>query len=405
MNKHPAVKIIEQLRSEGHKALLAGGCVRDMLLDRPANDYDVATSARPDQITSIFKRTLKVGAKFGVIIVILDSQQVEVATFRTESGYDDGRHPTKVEFTDAAEDASRRDFTVNGMFYDPVTDKIIDYVNGQADLKSRIIRTIGGARKRFDEDYLRMLRAIRFSTQLDFDIEQLTWSAIYCNASKITEISSERITMELEGVLVAPHRSRGISMLSESGLASAIFPGFSGQKVQTAIKVLGNLPQKLDFMLGLAGFFSGCDTEYAFECSKLLRLSRNQNRHLKFLLLGKGKLLEDKMPVSQLKTILAEPYFDDLFEFQRAIQKAQRKTVASLNKLKKRIKDLGDVELQPKPIMNGNEIIKLGIAAGPVLGQLCREMYIAQLEGIVSCEKDARQWAEKWLKKHKTIDK
>ena len=224
-NKQVAIKVIKRLRRSGFQALLAGGCVRDMLLARRASDYDVATNAQPQNVIGLFKRTLKVGAKFGVVIILIEGRQVEVATFRTETGYADGRHPNVVEFAGAAEDAGRRDFTINGMFYDPLQKEVIDYVNGQADLKSQIVRTIGRPAERFGEDYLRMLRAVRFSTQLGFAIESSTWSAICSNAKKIIKISGERIAIELEGILVNPNRSAGASMLFESGFAEAIFPG------------------------------------------------------------------------------------------------------------------------------------------------------------------------------------
>ena len=159
-NKQAAIKVVERLCSNGFKALFAGGCVRDMLLGRRANDYDVATDAAPEDVIKLFRRTLKVGAKFGVVIVLLEKQQVEVATFRSEAGYVDGRHPAAVTFTSDVEDACRRDFTINGMFYDPIKKEVVDYVNGRGDLKSRLIRTIGKPAERFNEDYLRMLREI-----------------------------------------------------------------------------------------------------------------------------------------------------------------------------------------------------------------------------------------------------
>ncbi|HUS73269.1 MAG TPA: CCA tRNA nucleotidyltransferase, partial [Sedimentisphaerales bacterium] len=226
-NKQAAIRVIKRLNRNGFQALLAGGCVRDMLLRRPASDYDVATNAQPNDVMKLFRRTLKVGAKFGVVIVLLEGQQVEVATFRTETGYTDGRHPSVVKFATAAEDAGRRDFTINGMFYDALKEKVIDYVDGQADLKKRLIRTIGKAWERFGEDYLRMLRAVRFSTQLGFAIEPATWSAISRNVKNITKISGERIAIELEAILVNPNRSVGTSILAKSGLAKAIFPGFT----------------------------------------------------------------------------------------------------------------------------------------------------------------------------------
>ena len=208
-NRQAAIKIIKQLHRNGFQALMAGGCVRDMLLGRRAKDWDVATDAQPKDVMRLFKRTLKVGAKFGVVIVLIDQTQVEVATFRTETGYADGRHPRSVQFSSASEDASRREFTINGMFYDPLQKEVIDYVDGQADIKARVVRTIGKPDERFGEDYLRMLRAVRFSTELGFEIEPATWRAIRRNAADVARISGERISMELEGILAGPNRAAG----------------------------------------------------------------------------------------------------------------------------------------------------------------------------------------------------
>jgi len=382
--------------------------VRDMLLARRAKDYDVATDARPKDVMRLFKRTFKVGAKFGVVIVLIEGRQVEVATFRTETGYADGRHPAAVAFTTAAEDAGRRDFTINGMFYDPLQKKVIDYVDGQADLKAKIVRTIGKPAERFGEDYLRMLRAVRFCTQLGFAIEPSTWLAICSNAKNITKISGERISIELEGILAGADRSMGASMLVKSGLAEAIFAGFVGEQAKFALSVLSQLRRKVGFALALACLFAGCETEFAVEKCRVLKLSRSQNKHIKFLLSNRGKLLNERMSLAELKKILAEPYFWDMYELERAIQKAKdggRKSIAALISLRKRIKGLGDVELRPKPLLNGHDLIRLGATPGPALGQLTEEMYIAQLEGTLQTQAQARQWAQKWLQKHRAIEK
>jgi poly(A) polymerase len=404
-NKQAAIKIVKHLRRHGFQALLAGGCVRDMLLGRLANDYDVATDAAPREVLKLFRRTLKVGAKFGVVIVLFEDKQVEVATFRTETGYADGRHPTAVKFVGAREDASRRDFTINGMFYDPVEQRVIDYVGGQADLKKKIVRTIGKARKRFGEDFLRMLRAIRFATQLGFTIEPKTYSAICAGANNITKISGERIAVELEAILVSPNRSKGATLFLETGLAEAIFPALSAESTGFGIKVLAQLRKKVDFALALAAFFTGCETEFALEKCKVLKLSRSLNKQLKFLLSNRCKLLDEQMSLAQLKIILVEPYFWDLYELQRAIQRAKqspdRKGGVALAKLRKRIKSLKGVELKPKPLLDGHELIGLGAIPGPALGQLAQELYIAQLEGLIQTKPQAHIWAQNWLKKHK----
>jgi len=406
-NRQAAIKIVKRLRSNGFDALLAGGCVRDMLLGRPAKDYDVATNAHPKDVMKLFRRTLKVGAKFGVVIVLLENRRVEVATFRTETGYVDGRHPGKVEFAGAAEDASRRDFTINGMFYDPLRKEVIDYVSGQADLKKKVVRTIGVPRERFGEDYLRMLRAVRFATQLGFAIEPRTWSAIYRKAANITKISGERIRMELEGILISPNRSAGVSLLIESGLAEAIFPAFVGKEARLATKLLLQLRKKVDFALALACFFAGFETDFALKKCAILKLSRSENKHIKFLLTNRDRLLDDQISLGRLKMILAEPYFWDLYELQRAIQKTKavgRKALAPLIKLRKRIKTLGDVELRPKPLLSGHDLMRLGAVPGPSLGQLAEEMYIAQLEGQLQTKRQAKEWVEKWLQKRRMVE-
>jgi len=339
---------------------------------------------------------------------LIEGKQVEVATFRTETGYTNGRHPAEVKFATAAEDAHRRDFTINGMFYDPLKKEVIDYINGQADLKKGLMRTIGRPAERFAEDYLRMLRAVRFSTQLGFAIEPRTFAAICSSAKNITKISGERIAMELEAILVNPNRSNGVSMLIKSKLAEAIFPGLSSKQAKFAISALSKLRKRVDFALALACLFAGCPIEFALQKCKILKLSRSQTKHIKFLLTNRGKLLDDKMSLAELKMVLAGPYFWDLYELQRAIQKAEsdgKEGIAALTKLRKRINNLGDIELRPKPLLNGHDLIRLGAVPGPALGQLAEEMYIAQLEGKLHSPKQARLWVCDWLQKHKNIQK
>jgi len=401
-NRQAAIEIVRRLQRHGFEALLAGGCVRDMLLGRPAKDYDVATSARPEEVVRLFRRTLKIGAKFGVVIVLTRGRQVEVATFRSEAGYEDGRHPTEVRFTGAAEDASRRDFTINGMFYDPRKELVIDYVNGRADLDKRIIRTIGNPEERFGEDYLRMLRAVRFSTRFGFAIESETYAAIGRNATRIVRISGERIALELEGILVHPNRAAGAAMLVETGLAQAIFPGFAGERTQQALAVLAQLREKVDFPLALAAFFAGGPTDFALDRCAILKPSKKQTKHVDFLLSHRGRLLDTDMSLAQLKKLLAEPYFQDLSELERAIQKARasEEGLAALIRLRKRIRDLGDVEVRPKPLLNGRDLVRLGAVPGPALGQLAQELYVAQLEGEVQTREQAERWAGAWLGRH-----
>jgi len=289
------------------------------------------------------------------------------------------------------------------MFYDPIAKKVIDYYSGQADLKKKIIRTVGDPAERFGEDYLRMLRAIRFSTQLGFVIEPKTRAAICDGAKNITKISGERIAAELEGILVSPNRAQGVQFLIETGLGGFIFAGCACPGAGFTIRLLANLPTKINFPLGLAALFAGFETRFAFEKCELLKLSRSQNKHIEFLLDHRGKLLTD-LSLAELKLLLCKPYFEDLFDFQKAIQKASNQSILPLVRLRRRINKLKGVELRPKPLLNGHDLMALGAIPGPSLGQLANEMYIAQLEGKLQSEEEARQWATKWLQVHKKHD-
>ena len=221
-----ARKVIACLRENGHIAYFAGGCVRDMVRGLTPKDYDIVTDARPEAVQTLFERTFAVGAHFGVIVVLENSFQFEVATFRSDDAYIDGRHPSAVHFSSPEEDAQRRDFTINGMFYDPVAEQVIDLVGGQADITAKLVRAIGEPAKRFAEDRLRMLRAVRFATALDYQIDNQTWEALVANAPSINQISAERIRDELVRIFLSPNRVRGWDLLDSSGLMRAICPSW-----------------------------------------------------------------------------------------------------------------------------------------------------------------------------------
>ncbi len=400
-NKQAAIQIIRILRKAGFEAMLAGGCVRDMLLGKKPKDYDVVTDAKPDEICRAFRRTIKVGAKFGVIVVLMDREQIEVATFRAEEGYSDGRRPDKVSFTCAKEDALRRDFTINGMFYDPLKRQIIDYVGGQRDLKRKIIRTIGKPQERFSEDYLRMLRVVRFAAQLDFKVEKKTLNAVRNNCRQITKISGERIAMELESLFAAAQREKGVQLLVETGLAKQIFPVFKDKNVREfAVEIFEHLPEEITFELGLAALFTVCQTGEAIKNLEILKLSRNQLKYIEFLLKKRDFLLGG-LSLAQLKLIVSEPYFEDLYSLQKAIQKVKGESISALAAIRKRAKTLIGKELRPKPLLNGFELIGLGVEPGPQVGLVGRELYIEQLSERVATKQEAEIWVENWLKKHK----
>src|SRR5439155_3324569 len=219
-----AASLVQRLQQAGFSAYWVGGCVRDFLLGRVPGDYDIVTSALPEQIEQLFPHTIPVGRKFGVIIVLEAEHEFQVATFRAEADYQDGRHPERVIFGDAVADAERRDFTINGLFYDPITRELHDWVKGEPDLRAKIIRTIGAPEARFAEDHLRLLRAVRLAAQLDFRIEAGTLVALQKHASQIKEISAERIRDELIKLFSPPHAARGLELLRESGLLEFLLP-------------------------------------------------------------------------------------------------------------------------------------------------------------------------------------
>jgi poly(A) polymerase len=222
--------LVDRLRTAGYLAYFAGGCVRDLVRQQTPKDIDIATDARPEEVQKIFRRTHAVGAHFGVVVVVEDDRQFEVATFRSDGAYLDGRHPVAVNYSSPEEDARRRDFTINGMFFDPPNDAVIDFVGGREDLAAGIVRAIGDPAQRFAEDRLRLLRAIRFATVLQFEIEPLTWEAIIQAAPGIKEISAERIREELVRIFLSPQRVRGWDLLDASGLMKAVLPELEAMK-------------------------------------------------------------------------------------------------------------------------------------------------------------------------------
>jgi poly(A) polymerase len=225
-----AREVAQRLRAQGHIAYFAGGCVRDMVRGLPAKDFDVATDATPDIVQKIFPHTYAVGAHFGVVVVVENGFNFEVATFRSDGAYLDHRHPVDVRFSSPEEDAKRRDFTINGMFFDPEKNEVIDFVGGRADLEAKVVRAIGDPAARFAEDRLRMLRAVRFATVLDYKIDNRTWDALVASAASINEISAERIREELLKIFLSPNRVRGWDLLDRSGLMRTILPELDAMK-------------------------------------------------------------------------------------------------------------------------------------------------------------------------------
>jgi tRNA nucleotidyltransferase/poly(A) polymerase len=404
-----AVEVVRKLRSAGHAALWAGGCVRDLLLNRTPKDYDVATNARPEEIRTLFgyRRTLAIGAAYGVITVKghRGAGQIEVATFRSDDQYDDGRHPKSVRFSDAREDALRRDFTVNGLFYDPIGQEVVDYVGGREDLKRRVIRAIGDPVQRFSEDKLRLLRAVRFATVLDFAIDPPTLEAVGRMARQIRIVSPERITAEVQRILAEPHCSRGVQLLLETGLAAEILPEMVFQDRSSrehVLAVLDQLPQAT-FPRSLAVLLHGrVEADGALEIGKRWRMSNRDNDRVVWLLAHYDALAgaRSKRWSALQRTFVAEG-IDDLL----AIREAEARTgggdaeeVAWCRAQLARPR----AELDPPPLATGDDLIRHGIRPGPAYRWLLERLRDAQLDGQIGDRRQALALADQLLQEGPT---
>jgi poly(A) polymerase len=424
--------VIRQLRGAGFEALLAGGCVRDRVLGRAPKDFDVATSARPAEVLALFPRALQVGAAFGVVIVCDGPTQVEVATFRAEGEYTDGRRPDAVTFTDARHDAQRRDFTINGMFLDPVGDTVVDYVGGRADLEARLIRAIGDPRRRFAEDHLRMLRAVRFAAELEFDIDPATADAIREMAPLVARVSGERVAAELARLLVAAPagRRKALHLADELGLLAVILPEIEATKgvlqgptvhpegdvfVHTMLAVATLREPTFELALGMllhdlgkartALMRDGKWTFYGHEqlgeemarevCGRL-RLSGAQTARITWLVRSHMKMMYvHEMRVSRLKRLMAEDGFEELAELWRADGLASGGTAEAYEALMARYRAMAQEEVKPRPLVTGADLIALGCVPGPLFREMLDELYDAQLEGRVAAKDDALDLARK----------
>ena len=396
-----AKRVVQRLREAGYDALWAGGCVRDMLRGVRPKDYDVATSARPEEVKRLFRRTLMVGAKFGVVVVLGPRTQVEVATFRCDVGYEDGRRPRKVVYTDAKQDALRRDFTINGMFYDPVEDKTIDYVGGKKDLKTKIVRAIGQPSLRFAEDHLRMLRAVRFTCTLGFKIEAKTAKAIRSQAQKIERISVERIAEELLGILQSPSRAEGIRLAGQLGLLQVILPEVNYVEAAERLEKLG----RANSLAGLACLLydSTEDVEpnqagkRAGSICRRLKLGNHLVRQTDWLVAAARLLLVEysggrEISLAELKRMMASGSFGELLLLYRSVapQRAYRQ-------LRGRSDKIDPKTVRPEPLITGRDLLDMGVRPGPRLGGCLAAAYEAQLNELVKTKTQARKFAGDWL--------
>ena len=424
--------LVGRLRAAGHLAYFAGGCVRDLVRGQTPKDFDIATDARPEDVQKIFSRTYAVGAHFGVIVVLEKDWQFEVATFRSDGIYLDGRHPAQVSFSSPEEDARRRDFTINGMFFDPPNDAVIDFVGGREDLAAGIVRAIRDPAQRFAEDRLRLLRAVRFATVLEFEIEPVTWSAIVQAAPTIQEISSERIREELMRIFLSPQRVRGWDLLDGSGLMKAILPEIEnlkgcaqppqfhpeGDVFRHTRLMLELLPDEVSLPLVLSVLFhdigkpptasvdeagrirfNGHDrvgAEMTEALMQRLRFSRAEidptveavRQHMVFKDVP-------NMRIAKLKRFMARPTFADELELHRVDCAGSHGMLDNYEFLQRKREEFANEPIIPPPLVTGDDLIALGLRPGPHFGEILEAIETQQLEGTLGDRPAALAWVKK----------
>lgn len=445
-----AIDVVRRLRQSGYEAYWAGGCVRDELLGLSPADYDVATSARPEEVVRTFSRTVEVGAAFGVVEVIGPRRadgsfpKVQVATFRSDDAYVDGRRPVSVTYSTPKEDAERRDFTINGMFFDPVEGKVIDYVGGQADLKAGVLRAIGDPRARFREDKLRLMRAVRMAARFDFPIEPATAAAIREMAPELNVVSAERIADELRKMLVHRNRAWAIRQLDELGLLRQVLPEVdsemkglpqglpeapTGDLWQHVLRVLELLdgPQwpaagPVSFPLAFAAILHDVGKKrsaareadrYTFhghehigkrlagKACRRLKLSNAETARIEWLVERHQYLCDaPTMRASRLKPILVHPGIGELLALHRADSLACGRSVAHVDFCEKMLRDTPLAVLNPPPVLTGDDLIALGWEQGPLFKEVLDAVREAQLEGMIKTKEEAIRLAEKIKANH-----
>ena len=409
-----AVSVVRRLREAGHEALWAGGCVRDRLLGKQPKDYDVATNATPDQVCAVFgaRRTLRIGEAFGVVAVLGKKplEPIEVATFREEAGYSDGRHPDQVSFSNAEEDAKRRDFTINGMFYDPIQDRVIDYVQGQADLQAGTIRCIGNPLDRFEEDRLRMLRAIRFAATFDFRIDPETLLAIQKNAQHISVVSAERISNEMRRMMSHRNICEAMALLQSTGLRAYVMPEFDDSDSNVAavgrlwavalpawdvgIRTVRRL-HDISFEVTCAAMLGGLadPKEAAKSLARRWKLA-NSERELIVSLVAQESTIRrgDQCDWPRLQRILIKPFAAKAIEVAAAVAKTRGESLSGVEFCREKM-SLPVKTLNPDPLIDGSDLISAGIQPGPAFRMILDTVRDQQLNGKLLTAGDALDYA------------
>ena len=439
-----AIDVVRRLRQSGYEAYWAGGCVRDELIGLVPADYDVATSARPEQVIQTFKKTVEVGVSFGVVEVIGPRRtdgsfpKVQVATFRSDGAYVDGRRPESVTFSSPKEDAERRDFTINGMFFDPLENTVIDYVGGQADLDAKVLRAIGDPKARFREDKLRLLRAVRMAARFGFPIEPHTAAAIRDMANQITVVSAERIAEELRKMLAHATRAWALRQMDDLGLLRHVVPevenemkglpqGFpnapTGDLWQHTLRVLEVLEgprwpesQPVSFPLAFAALLHDVGKKrsaarqadrYTFHghehigkrlagvACRRLKLSNAETVRVEWLVERHQYLCDaPTMRPSTLKPILVHPGIGELLALHRADSAASGRSVAHVEFCERMLRETPPEELNPPPLLTGDDLNALGWEQGPLFKKVLDAVRDAQLEGTIRTRDEAMRLAE-----------
>jgi len=400
--------------------------VRDLVLGRSPKDWDVATDAGPEEVEGLFAHTVSVGAKFGIVVVILGERHYEVARFRRDGLYRDGRHPETVEYADAEADAWRRDFTINGMFFDPLGGELIDYVGGREDLATGIIRAIGDPEERLAEDYLRLLRTVRFAARLDFSIEPATFAALRTHAGRITEVSAERIRAELTLLLIEGGAVRGLKLLDQSGLLTVLLPEVAAMR---GVEQPPEFHPEGDVWTHVQGLFEHLDApgsnlawsallhdigkpptfkvedrirfnshdvvgaKMAAEICSRMKMSNEASEWICNLVAQHMRIRHVReMRPSKLKRLLREPYFPELLELHRADCLASHGKLDLYEFCREQLVESDEQTLRPPILLSGRELIAEGFVPGPVFREIFIALEDAQLEGRVSNRDEALEF-------------
>jgi putative nucleotidyltransferase with HDIG domain len=428
-----ALDSLEVLQRAGYAAYLVGGCVRDRLLGREPTDFDIATSAHPDVLLRLFPGAVEVGASFGVVLRRQGDAQVQIATFRREGNYQDGRHPGFVEYVaDPREDAARRDFTFNAMFEDPRRQQLLDFFGGQSDLAARQIRAVGNPATRFEEDHLRMLRAVRFAARLNFTIEARTRQAIIEQASRIHRISAERIRDELSRILTEGAPRRGLELLDEVGLLAEVLPEAKAMQgveqppdfhpegdVWTHTMLMLDLLESPSLTLALGVLFHDigkpetqtvtdrirfnghveAGEKIARRVMNRLRYSSEEIDQVVALVANHMKFIHLRdMRQSTLKRFLRLPHFEEHLQLHRADCLSSHRKLGNYDFAREMRETLGEDQLRPAPLLRGEDLVAEGFRPGPVFREILDGVETRQLEGVSTTREEALEWVRNHFK-------